>query len=144
MTTEQLEKRYDLHLGQLILDWDLTNFYSERASYFTLHDEFWEKVSEDPELTFGFIELYKDYLRWSKIDYSKWGNNLEFARTFFDKINWNKYGDYFIVCNNESVIREFKNYLDFRNRIRWGIRSLDFKREFSDEVKWKRLGYWYI
>lgn len=139
MTTDELERKYDLKLGQYILDWDLTNFYAARSSYFSLSRSFWSEVSKDPELNFGFIDLYKDYLHWDELDYSKWGNNLEFAKTFLDRINWMKYGTYFIVNNNESVIREYKNYLNFSDRIHWGIRTMNFKREFNNIVKWKQV-----
>ena len=143
MTTEQLEKKYDLKLGQLILDWDLTNFYSTRALYFTLGYYFWEKVSEDPELTIGFIELYKDFLIWRKLDYSKWGKDLDFAKRFIERIDWDKYGTYFLIYNNESTIREFKDYLNFETRLHWGNSlSKDFMREFKDNVDWDKLGYW--
>lgn len=139
MTTEQLERKYDLKLGHYILDWDLTNYYAERAFLFTQPQDFWIKVSSDSDLTFSFIDLYKDFLKWDIINYEKWKYNLNFARTFAEYIDWWVFSEKFIASNDASVIREFIDYIHIKgNYIKWEWNNLDINliREYDKKVNW--------
>lgn len=137
MTTDELERKYDLKLGQYILDWDLTNFYSERVSYRTLPNEFWADVSKDPDLTYNFIRLYRDFLLWDTINYNKFYKDINFIHEFVDWIDWWKFSEEFVEVNDESTIREFIDYIEIGkySALDWNI-SLNFIREWNDKINW--------
>lgn len=135
MTTRELEKKYDLKLSYFD-EWD-SDYYGWRSEHRLRPISFWADVSKDPDLTFEFIDLYRDFLLWDCIDYAKWGDNLTFARRFSEWIDWWRYSSFFVENQNESTVREFIHYMNFTiGSWKWPKLSLDFVREFNNTVQW--------
>lgn len=134
MTTKELERRYDLHLGDHTIN--SSEYWSWRVEHRTRPIEFWAKVSKDPNLTYNFIKLYKEFLCWDMIDYYKFYQDINFIHEFAEWIDWWKFSENFVKLNDENTIREFIDYIEIgTSTFDWNV-SLDFVREFNERIKW--------
>ncbi len=134
MTTKELEQKYDLQLSQY--DEGDHNYWSWRIEHRARSSEFWAKVSKDPNLTYNFIKLYKEFLCWDMIDYYKFYQDINFIHEFAEWIDWWKFSENFVKLNDENTIREFIDCIEIgTSTFNWNV-SLDFVREFNEKIKW--------
>lgn len=136
MTTKELERKYDLHLGDHTIN--SSEYWSWKVEHRTRPSEFWAKVSKNPNLTYNFIKLYKEFLFWDILVYDKFYQDINFIHEFAEWIDWWKFSQKFVEINDESTIREFIDFIDFDKKydhFNWNI-TLNFMREFNDKIHW--------
>lgn len=135
MTTKELERKYDLHLGDHTFD--SSDYWSWKVEHRARPIEFWADVSKDPDLTYNFIKLYKEFLYWDVLVYDKFYQDINFVREFWNRIDWWKFSERFVELNDESTIREFIDFIEVGKHgiFDWNI-SLNFIREFNEKIKW--------
>ena len=85
MTTKELERKYDLHLGDFTFD--SSDYWSWKVEHRARPIEFWADVSKDPNLTYNFIKLYKEFLYWDVLVYDKFYQDINFVREFWNRID---------------------------------------------------------
>lgn len=135
MNLRQFEKKYELNLS--LYELNSPDYFAWRSTYYSLPGYFWTDVSKDPEIPIDFIRLYKDFIVWDVVNYSKFADNKQFIKEFTDYIDWWKFSEFFVAKNEENTIREYINYIDtqYCGQFNWNI-SLDFVREFRDKINW--------
>lgn len=98
----------------------------------------WDEISHNKNLSFEFIEEFKNQLNWSILT-SNNINEIDFIRTFKDNIDWYTISNRlsFDNCGYEyDFFEEFSSYINWSKIARWDYISEDFIDKFSEVLDW--------
>lgn len=91
----------------------------------------WKWISNRYELSTRDLIKAQNYLYWDELCFRR-KFSIEELRLFADRINWSWLG-YNEVLNNESFLREFRDYIDFQY-MKYLTFPRDVRREFFKQI----------
>ena len=99
----------------------------------------WRYISNDQQLSEGFIREFQDKVDWSDIS-SDQQLSEEFIREFKNKVDWNYISHYQQL--SKEFIREFQDKVYWDSISRSQKLTQEFIREFKNKVNWDNISYY--
>ena len=103
----------------------------------------WYEISVTQRLSEPFIEKHKDEVDWHEISLKNY-LTLPFVRKWKDRIDWNNFCQVKRSYYNEEFCREFYDYIDWETIHEWIWdkilkKNMSLLREFRNDIQWDMI-----